>query len=189
MVYLEGKTVVGEGCRIGTGTRISDSVLGDEVEVLNHCVIARSRIGKGARVGPFAHLRPESDLAQGARIGNFVETKNSRIGTGSKANHLAYLGDAEIGAGVNVGAGTITCNYDGKRKHATAVGDGAFLGSGTLLVAPVKVGRRAVTGAGAVVLAGRDVPPGAVAVGVPARVLGGGGGRRARARRRGRKGR
>jgi bifunctional UDP-N-acetylglucosamine pyrophosphorylase/glucosamine-1-phosphate N-acetyltransferase len=162
MVHLEGATVVGESCRIGTGTRISDSVLGDEVEVLNHCVITRSRIGKKARVGPFAHLRPESDLAEGARIGNFVETKNSRIGTGSKANHLAYLGDAEIGSGVNVGAGTITCNYDGEKKHRTVLEDEVFIGSDSQLVAPVRVRKGAYVGAGSTIT--KEVPPYALAL-------------------------
>jgi bifunctional UDP-N-acetylglucosamine pyrophosphorylase / glucosamine-1-phosphate N-acetyltransferase len=155
-------TFVAPDARIGAGTRI------EPFSVVETGV----RVGRGCSVGPFARLRRGTVLEDGASIGNFVEVKASRIGRGSKARHLAYLGDADVGAGVNVGAGTITCNYDGRRKHATKVGDGAFLGSGTLLVAPVKVGRRAVTGAGAVVLAGHDVPAGAVAVGVPARITG-----------------
>jgi len=147
--------------RIGAGTR-----------VLPFTVIEGGvRVGRGCVVGPFARLRKGTVLEDGAIVGNFVEVKASRLGRGSRARHLAYLGDADLGRGVNVGAGTITCNYDGRRKSHTAVGDGAFLGSGTLLVAPVRVGKRAVTGAGAVVLAGRHVPPGATAVGVPARIV------------------
>jgi bifunctional UDP-N-acetylglucosamine pyrophosphorylase/glucosamine-1-phosphate N-acetyltransferase len=164
-------TSVAPDARIGAGTRIEPFTI----------VESGVRIGRGCSVGPYARLRPGAILEDGASVGNFVEVKASRLGRGSKARHLAYLGDADVGAGVNVGAGTITCNFDGRRKHATTVGDGAFLGSGTLLVAPVKVGRRAVTGAGAVVLAGHDVPAGATAVGVPARVVRGGGGRRGRA--------
>jgi bifunctional UDP-N-acetylglucosamine pyrophosphorylase/glucosamine-1-phosphate N-acetyltransferase len=155
-------TFVAPDARIGTGTRIHPFTV----------IESGVRVGRRCEVGPFARLRPGAVLEDGASVGNFVEVKASRLGRGSRARHLAYLGDADVGAGVNVGAGTITCNYDGRRKHATKVGDGAFLGSGTLLVAPVTVGRRAVTGAGAVVLAGRDVPPGALAVGVPARVVG-----------------
>jgi bifunctional UDP-N-acetylglucosamine pyrophosphorylase/glucosamine-1-phosphate N-acetyltransferase len=172
-------TFVGPEARIGAGTRLEPFTV----------VESGARIGRNCDVGPFARIRKGTVLEDGASIGNFVEVKASRVGRGSKARHLAYLGDADVGSGVNVGAGTITCNYDGKRKHPTTVGDGAFLGSGTLLVAPVKVGRRAVTGAGAVVLAGRDVPPGALAVGVPARIVGGGAARKAGASRRGRKGR
>jgi len=146
---------------IGAGTRIEPFTV----------VEGGVRVGKGCTVGPFARLRRGTVLEDGASIGNFVEVKATRMGRGSRARHLSYLGDATVGRRVNVGAGTITCNYDGRRKHATVVGDGAFLGSGTLLVAPVTVGRGASTGAGAVVLAGRGVPPGAVAVGVPARIL------------------
>ncbi len=154
-------TFVSPDARVGAGTRIEPfTVLGGGVVVGRRCL-----------VGPFAHLRAGAVLEDGAEIGNFVEVKASRIGRGSKAKHLAYLGDADVGRAVNVGAGTITCNYDGRRKHRTTVGDRAFLGSGTLLVAPVTVGRGSTTGAGAVVLAGRHVPPGATAVGVPARLL------------------
>ena len=162
MVFLNGETVVGEACRIGPGTRISDSQLGDEVEILSHCVIDRSRIARGVRIGPFAHIRPESNLGEGVRIGNFVETKKSWIGRGSKANHLAYLGDADIGSGVNVGAGTITCNYDGQKKHRTILEDDVFIGSDTQLVAPVRVGRGAYVGAGSTIT--KEVPPYALAI-------------------------
>ena len=162
LVFLEGGTVVGEGCRIGTGTRIADSKLADEVEVLNFCVIDRSTVGRGVRIGPFAHLRPETELAEGARIGNFVETKKSRVGRGSKANHLAYIGDAEIGAGVNVGAGTITCNYDGEKKHRTILEDEVFIGSDSQLVAPVRVRKGAYVGAGSTIT--KDVPPYGLAI-------------------------
>ena len=155
-------TFIAPDARIGAGTRV------EPFSVIESGV----RVGRGCEVGPFARLRPGTVLEDGAAVGNFVEVKASRVGRRSRARHLAYIGDADVGAEVNVGAGTITCNYDGKRKHRTTVGDGAFLGSGTLLVAPVSVGRRAVTGAGAVVLAGRDVPAGTTVVGVPARVVG-----------------
>jgi bifunctional UDP-N-acetylglucosamine pyrophosphorylase/glucosamine-1-phosphate N-acetyltransferase len=129
------------------------------------------RVGPGAAVGPFARLRGGTVLEAGAEVGNFVEVKASTLGPGAKAKHLAYLGDAEVGEGANVGCGTITANYDGKKKHRTTIGRRSRIGSGTVLVAPVRVGDGAVTGAGAVVLAGRDVPAGATAVGVPARTL------------------
>jgi bifunctional UDP-N-acetylglucosamine pyrophosphorylase/glucosamine-1-phosphate N-acetyltransferase len=127
-------------------------------------------IGEGCEVGPFAHLRVSARLDDGAEIGNFVEMKKSAIGRGSKAKHLTYLGDATIGAGVNIGCGTITANYDGKHKHQTHIADGAFIGSGTVLVAPAMVGKNAVTGAGAIVVRG-EVPAGEVWVGVPAKPL------------------
>ena len=164
-------TFVDPDARIGSGTRI------EPFTVIAHGV----RVGRGCTVGPFARLRPGSVLEDGAEVGNFVEVKATRIGKGSRVRHLTYLGDAKVGKAANVGAGTITCNYDGRRKHETVIGDGAFLGSGTLLVAPVTVGKGAVTGAGAVVLAGRDVPPGGVVAGVPATAIGS---RRAAARRK-----
>jgi bifunctional UDP-N-acetylglucosamine pyrophosphorylase/glucosamine-1-phosphate N-acetyltransferase len=146
---------------IGTGTRVLPST-----------VIEREvTIGRGCEVGPFAHVRPGTVLEDGAEIGNFVETKKARIGRNTKAKHLTYLGDAVIGADANVGCGTITANYDGKRKHVTIVEDRVHIGSGTVLVAPVRIGRGATTGAGAIVTAGRDVAPGDVVVGVPARSL------------------
>ncbi|HEV8376626.1 MAG TPA: bifunctional UDP-N-acetylglucosamine diphosphorylase/glucosamine-1-phosphate N-acetyltransferase GlmU [Candidatus Polarisedimenticolia bacterium] len=160
--FLEGETVIGEGCRIAQGTRIINSTLAEGVEVLDHCVINGARLGRGVRVGPFAHLRPGTDLADEVRIGNFVETKESRIGRGSKANHLAYLGDSEIGAGVNVGAGTITCNYDGEKKHKTILEDEVFIGSDSQLVAPVKVKRGAYVGAGSTIT--KDVPAYSLAI-------------------------
>jgi bifunctional UDP-N-acetylglucosamine pyrophosphorylase/glucosamine-1-phosphate N-acetyltransferase len=154
-------TFIAPDARVGVRTRIEPFTV----------IEGGVRIGRGCRVGPYARLRRGTILEDGVSVGNFVEVKASRLGRRTKAQHLSYLGDADLGSDVNVGAGTITCNYDGRSKHATVVADGAFLGSGTLLVAPVKVGRRAVTGAGAVVLAGRDVPPGAVVAGVPARVV------------------
>ena len=146
---------------IGTGTRVLPST-----------VIEREvTIGRGCEVGPFAHVRPGTVLEDGAEIGNFVETKKARVGRNTKAKHLTYLGDAVIGADANVGCGTITANYDGKRKHVTVVEDRVHIGSGTVLVAPVRVGKGATTGAGAIVTAGRDVAPGDVVVGVPARSI------------------
>jgi bifunctional UDP-N-acetylglucosamine pyrophosphorylase / glucosamine-1-phosphate N-acetyltransferase len=161
-VFLEGSTEIGVSCEISSGARIVDSVLGDHVTVLNFCVITGARVAAGARVGPFAHLRPETDVREGAHIGNFVELKKTVLGAGSKANHLAYLGDATIGEGVNVGAGTITCNYDGERKNPTIIEDGAFIGSDTQLIAPVRIGRGAYVAAGSSIT--KDVPPGALSI-------------------------
>lgn len=161
-VILEGRTSVGARCELHAGVRIVDSTVGDDVVVNNHCVIQRTRIERGARVGPFAHLRPETEVRENARIGNFVETKKTTLGQGSKANHLTYLGDATIGAGVNVGAGTITCNYDGDAKHPTTIGDGVFIGSGTELVAPVSLEDGAYIAAGSCIT--EDVPAGALGV-------------------------
>jgi bifunctional UDP-N-acetylglucosamine pyrophosphorylase/glucosamine-1-phosphate N-acetyltransferase len=132
------------------------------VTIFNHCVITNAVIADDARVGPFAHLRPDAVLAEGARVGNFVELKKTVLGRGSKSMHLAYLGDATIGAGVNVGAGTITCNYDGQGKYPTVVGDGAFIGSDSQLIAPVTIGEGAYVGSGTTVR--QDVPPGSLAV-------------------------
>ena len=161
-VHLEGQTQVGAACEIHAGVRIVDSVLEDHVTIKNFCVIQRSRIASGATVGPFAHLRPDTEIRQNARVGNFVELKKTVLGTGSKANHLTYLGDATIGADVNVGAGTITCNYDGVQKHATVIEDGAFIGSDTQLIAPVTVGRGAYIAAGSSIT--DDVPAGALGI-------------------------
>jgi len=161
--YLRGKTVIGEGCRIGPQAEISDSRIGDRVQVKFCTMITDSWIDDDAVVGPFSHLRPDSHLGKGAKIGNFVEVKKSRIGPGTKANHLSYIGDAEIGAQVNIGAGTITCNYDGQHKHRTVIEDKVFVGSNTALVAPVKLGAGAVIAAGSTVT--KDVPPYALAVG------------------------
>jgi bifunctional UDP-N-acetylglucosamine pyrophosphorylase / glucosamine-1-phosphate N-acetyltransferase len=161
-VMLTGRTQIGEEARIGTGCRIADTKIGDRTEILPYCVISSSQIGRACRVGPFANLRPETHLEEEARIGNFVETKKARLGRGSKANHLTYLGDTEVGRGVNIGAGTITCNYDGVAKHRTIIEDEVFIGSDTQLVAPVRVRRGAFVGAGSTIT--RDVPPYALAI-------------------------
>lgn len=161
-VSLEGRTTVGAGCELHSGVRIVDSVLDDDVLVRNHCVIQQSHLGVGARIGPFAHLRPETEVGADARIGNFVETKKTSLGRGAKAGHLTYLGDTTVGDGANVGAGTITCNYDGANKHRTHIGENAFIGSGTQLVAPVSVGAGAYVGAGSCIT--EDVPADALAV-------------------------
>jgi bifunctional UDP-N-acetylglucosamine pyrophosphorylase/glucosamine-1-phosphate N-acetyltransferase len=161
-VSLEGRTAIGAGCEIHTGARIIDSQIGDRVTILNHCVITRSTIADDASVGPFAHLRPETDLRAKSKVGNFVELKKTVLGAGSKANHLAYLGDATIGEKVNIGAGTITCNYDGVSKKQTVIEDGAFVGSDTQLIAPVTVGKGAYVGSGSTIR--ENVPPGALAV-------------------------
>jgi len=161
-VTLEGRTRVGAGCRIRSWVRITGSSVGDEVAIDDSCVIEESQIDDGARVGPFAHLRPGSHVKGGAHVGNFVELKKTVLGEGSKANHLAYLGDATIGAGVNVGAGTITCNYDGEKKHPTIIEDGAFIGSDSQLIAPVTVGAGAYVAAGSSIT--DDVPPGALGI-------------------------
>ena len=161
-VILEGASSVGRECVIRQGSRLSNTTVDDGAEILDYCVIEDSHIGAGARVGPFARLRPGSTLEAETRVGNFVEIKKSRLGRGSKANHLTYLGDATIGPECNVGAGTITCNYDGAAKHATLLGRGVFVGSDTQLVAPVSIGDGAYVGAGTTVT--KDVPPGALAI-------------------------
>jgi len=154
-------TWIDRAVTIGRGTRVLPST------IIERDVV----IGAGCEVGPFAHVRPGTVLEDGAEIGNFVETKKTRVGKHTKAKHLTYLGDAVIGADTNIGCGTITANYDGKKKHVTTIGDGVHIGSGTVLVAPVRVGRGATTGAGAIVTAGHDVAPGDVVVGVPARSI------------------
>ncbi|MZP29289.1 bifunctional UDP-N-acetylglucosamine diphosphorylase/glucosamine-1-phosphate N-acetyltransferase GlmU [Heliobacterium undosum] len=158
---IEGETVIGEGCRLGPATRICDSRIGDNV-VIQNSVVLDSRIGDDCAVGPFAYLRPGTCLAEEVKVGDFVEIKKSVIGKGSKVPHLSYVGDATVGEGVNIGAGTITCNYDGKHKHVTTIEDGAFIGSNTNLVAPVTVGAHALIGAGSTIT--KDVPAGALAV-------------------------
>jgi bifunctional UDP-N-acetylglucosamine pyrophosphorylase/glucosamine-1-phosphate N-acetyltransferase len=158
---LEGSTRIGEGCEVGPGARIVDSAVGVGAAV-SYSVVRGARIGPRATVGPYASLRPGTVLEEGAKAGTFVELKATRVGRGSRVPHLSYVGDAAIGEGANIGAGTITCNYDGYRKHRTVIEDGAFIGSDTMLVAPVRVGRAAVTGAGSVIT--RDVPPGALAI-------------------------
>ena len=161
-VTLEGRTVIGSSCEIHSGVRIIDSTIGDRVVVQNHSIIENAVIEDESGVGPFARLRPKAHLRKRARIGNFVEVKNAVIGTGSKANHLAYLGDATLGEGVNIGAGTITCNYDGEKKHPTVIEDGAFIGTDSQLVAPVTIGKNAYVGSGTTVRS--NVPAGALAV-------------------------
>ena len=161
-VYLEGRTTIGSGCEIHAGVRIVDSTIDDGVVINNYCVIQASHVATGARIGPFAHLRPLSDVGEGAHVGNFTELKKTTLGKGSKANHLSYLGDAVIGERVNVGAGTITCNYDGTHKHQTIIEDGAFIGSDSQLVAPVRVGTGAYVAAGSSIV--EDVPAGSLGI-------------------------
>ena len=161
-VYLEGRTVIGEGCEIHAGTRIVDSTIGDRVLIRNYCVITESSVAARAVLGPFAHLRPASHVLDGAHIGNFVELKKTTLGRGSKASHLTYLGDATIGDDVSIGAGTITCNFDGKTKNPTVIEDGAFIGSDSALVAPVTIGRGAYVAAGSTIT--EDVPANALGI-------------------------
>jgi bifunctional UDP-N-acetylglucosamine pyrophosphorylase/glucosamine-1-phosphate N-acetyltransferase len=157
-VILEGKVRLGDRARVGPGCLLRDCELGADTEVRANCVVEGAVTGARCVIGPFARLRPGTRLADEVHVGNFVEVKNSELGPGSKANHLTYLGDATIGARVNVGAGTVTCNYDGVAKHRTEIGDGAFIGSGTMLVAPVTVGEDATIGAGSTIT--RSAPPG-----------------------------
>jgi bifunctional UDP-N-acetylglucosamine pyrophosphorylase/glucosamine-1-phosphate N-acetyltransferase len=149
--------------RLGQGCVVADSELGAEVHVKPYCVLENATVHARAQVGPFAHLRPGTEIGESARVGNFVELKKSKLGRGSKANHLSYVGDALVGEGVNIGAGTITCNYDGAAKHITIIGDRAFIGSNTSLVAPVTVGSEATVAAGSAIT--QDVPPGSLGVG------------------------
>ena len=172
--FLEGETRVGRRAEVGPHVRAIDSVI-EEDAVVTYAVVRGSRIGPRATVGPFASLRPGTELAADVHVGTFVETKKSVIGEGSKVPHLSYMGDAEIGRDVNVGAGTITCNWDGTAKHKTTIEDEAYISSDTMLVAPVRIGKRAATGAGSVVR--DDVPDDALAVGVPARIIEGRGDR------------
>ena len=158
-----GKTVIGENCRVGACSVISDSTLADEVEIGAFCSIAASTLERGAHAGPYARLRMQSHVEAGAVVGNFVELKKTRLGGKSKAQHLAYLGDSTIGLGVNIGAGTITCNYDGAKKHPTTIADGVFVGSNSTLVAPVEIGPGAYIAAGSVIT--EKVPEDALALG------------------------
>jgi bifunctional UDP-N-acetylglucosamine pyrophosphorylase / glucosamine-1-phosphate N-acetyltransferase len=162
-VQLLGDTKIGEDCRVRSYSVIENSTLANKVVVRQGCIIADSRIEHQAVIGPFSHLRPESEIGEGAHVGNFVETKKMKLGKGSKANHLTYLGDAEIGSGTNVGAGVITCNYDGVNKHRTLIGDGVFVGSDSTLVAPLSVGTGAYIAAGSCIT--EDVPEDALALG------------------------
>lgn len=161
-IILEGRTTIGAECVVSTGCHVSDTTLGDRVLLKPYCVLAASTVEAEAQLGPFCHLRPQSHVGQKAKIGNFVELKKSRIGRGSKVPHLSYVGDTTMGDGVNIGAGTITCNYDGARKHETVIGPRAFVGTNSSLVAPVTIGPDAYVAAGSVIT--RDVPPGALAV-------------------------
>ena len=161
-IQLLGKTRIGRGCTIRTGSVLRDTLLGDAVIVEPHCVVVSSRLGNGAMIGPFARLRPQAELRAGARVGNFVEVKKTVLAEGAKAMHLSYLGDARIGAHTNIGAGTITCNYDGTRKHPTTIGKRVFIGSDTALVAPVRVGDGAYVAAGSTIT--DNVPPGALGI-------------------------
>jgi len=160
--HLQGKTKIGERCIIEPNSKILDSILGNDIIIRANSVITESKIEEGAIIGPFAHLRPLSEIKTKAKIGNFVEVKKSVIGKGSKANHLAYIGDSLLGEGVNIGAGTIFCNYDGFEKHQTIIGNRVFVGSNVELVAPVKVGNDSSIGAGTTVT--KDVPEGALAI-------------------------
>ena len=164
---ISGNTVIGEDCIIGPSSSIENALISNNVTVANSIIIS-SEIGEGTSVGPFAYIRPDNIVGKNVKIGDFVELKKSRIGNGTKVPHLSYVGDAVLGEMVNIGAGTITCNYDGKNKHQTVIGDGTHIGSNTNLVAPVNVGKNAVTGAGAVVT--KDIPDNSTAVGVPARI-------------------
>ena len=161
-VILEGRTSIGARCELHAGVRIANSVIGDDVTVNDHSVIIDAEVAAGARIGPFAHIRPGSNVGEKARVGNFVEIKKATLGAGSKAGHLSYVGDAAVGAGANIGAGTITCNFDGSVKHRTTIEEDVFIGSGTQLVAPVTVERGAYVAAGSCIT--EDVPADALAV-------------------------
>jgi bifunctional UDP-N-acetylglucosamine pyrophosphorylase / glucosamine-1-phosphate N-acetyltransferase len=179
--FLEGRTSVAAGAVVGPFTRLVDAQIGAGAQILDHCLLRECVVEAGASVGPFAHLRPETHVGARAKVGNFVELKKTRLGEGSKAPHLSYLGDATIGPKVNIGAGTITCNYDGQTKSPTAIGAGAFVGSDVTLVAPLTVGAGAYVGAGSVIT--EDVPDGALALGRSRQVVKAGWAE-ARARRR-----
>lgn len=161
-VLIEGASRIGKACTIGSFSHLVNASVGAKTAILDHCFIRNSRIGKNASIGPFAHLRPDSDVGDTARVGNFVELKNAKLGAGAKASHLSYVGDAQIGKNANLGAGTITCNYDGRVKNRTVVGDGAFIGSDVQLVAPVTIGKGAFVAAGSCIV--NDVPAGALAL-------------------------
>ena len=159
--HLRGTCRIGDNCRLGPGSLLEDAELGNDVTVL-HSVVREATVGNGVAIGPFAHLRPAADVGDGCRIGNFVEVKKSQLGAGTKVNHLSYIGDASLGENVNVGAGTITANYDGVRKHRTVIGDGSKTGANSVLVAPVTLGTKVTVGAGSTIT--KDVPDGALAI-------------------------
>jgi bifunctional UDP-N-acetylglucosamine pyrophosphorylase/glucosamine-1-phosphate N-acetyltransferase len=162
-VQLLGETKIGSECRIRSYSVLENATVGNQVLVRQGCIISQSRVDDGAMLGPYAHLRPETEIGEGAHVGNFVETKKVRLGKGSKANHLTYLGDAEIGEGVNVGAGAITCNYDGVAKRKTVIGDNVFVGSNSIMVAPISLGNGSYIAAGSCIT--EDVPEDALALG------------------------
>jgi len=166
--YLQGESILGNNCQIGPDTKIYNSRIGNSCEI-EFSVVEESIVEDGVDIGPFSHLRKGAHLGPGVHIGNFSEIKDSYLGDGTKVGHFSYLGDAQIGKNVNIGAGTITCNYDGKNKHQTVIKDGVFIGSDSMLVAPLVIGENSVTGAGSVV--NKDVPPDTVVVGVPARKI------------------
>jgi bifunctional UDP-N-acetylglucosamine pyrophosphorylase/glucosamine-1-phosphate N-acetyltransferase len=177
---LLGKTRIGSECRVRSYSVIQNSEIGAGVIIRTGCVLDGARVADSAVLGPYSHLRPGSDIGEGAHVGNFVETKKVRLGKGSKANHLTYLGDAEIGEGVNIGAGAITCNYDGVHKHTTTIEDGVFVGSDSTLVAPVKLGKGAYVGAASCIT--EDVPPESLAIGRSKQIVKEGWAKRKRAR-------
>jgi bifunctional UDP-N-acetylglucosamine pyrophosphorylase/glucosamine-1-phosphate N-acetyltransferase len=183
--HLFGRTRIGPNCRLGPNTVIVDSLVGEGCRVVAS-MLEGATLEPGADVGPFSHLRPGAYVERGVHIGNFVEVKESHLGQGTKIGHFSYIGDATVGPNVNIGAGTVTCNFDGEKKNPTVIEEGAFIGSDTMLVAPVTVGRGAVTGAGAVVT--RDVPPHTLVVGVPARPFQGRGRARLQSPKKARKG-
>jgi bifunctional UDP-N-acetylglucosamine pyrophosphorylase/glucosamine-1-phosphate N-acetyltransferase len=162
-VQLLGSTRIGAGCHIRSFSVIEDCTIGDHVLIRQSCILAESTVAAGAKIGPFSHLRPGSEIGEEAHVGNFVETKKARLGKGVKASHLTYLGDADVGEDTNIGAGVITCNYDGVHKHPTRIGKGVFVGSDSTLVAPVSVEDGAYVGAASCIT--KDVPAGALAVG------------------------
>ena len=166
--HITGRSLIGSNCRIGPNSIVRDSTIGDSCNIVAS-VVEGARLDQCVEVGPSSHIRPGSHLEEGVHIGNYAEVKNSRLGPGTKSGHFSYIGDAELGANVNIGAGVVTCNYDGENKNRTVIGDDAFIGSDSMLIAPVTIGARSSTGAGSVV--SKDVPPDSLAVGAPARVL------------------
>ena len=169
--HITVNTRIGKNCRLGPNSIIRESIIGENCEI-NSTVVDKSLIHNNVSIGPFSHIRQGSVIEDGVKIGNYTEIKNSRIGKHTKSGHFCYLGDADVGSNVNIGAGTITCNYDGHSKHGTKIGSGAFIGSNTMLVAPIEIGERTITGAGSVVT--KNVPSDSKAIGMPARINTGG---------------